>query len=497
VYDGHQRIIGCNQNNILSQDAGKVKLVKQLNFTQQVCVIGDGFTDYQIKEAGLAEKFYLYTENVFRKSLVENATAVISNLDEILFAHQAERSQSFPKTKINVLLLENIHENAIQIFDTEQYNITKISGALDEKELIQQIKNIHLLCIRSKTNITIKVLEHANKLMSIGAFCIGTNQIDCEACALKGIVVFNAPFSNTRSVVELAIGQIIMLMRNVITKSNLLHQGIWDKSAVNSFEIRGKTIGIVGYGNIGTQLSVLAEALGMHVIFYDIADKLSLGNAKKCNSLQEVLAKADVVTMHVDGRESNHHLIGQQEFALMKNNVIFLNLSRGHIVDLDALHLALTSGKVWGGSIDVFPYEPKSNDEKFEHTLCHLPNLILTPHIGGSTEEAQANIGDYVPNKMINYINKGDTDGSVNFPEVQLPSFANSHRLLHIHHNIPGVLAKVNAVFAANNVNIQAQFLKTNEQMGYVITDVDNNYHTDIINEIKRISGTVKFRLLY
>jgi D-3-phosphoglycerate dehydrogenase / 2-oxoglutarate reductase len=497
IFDDAENIIGFDENNLLSQDKGKVKLLQQLNLQGDVCIIGDGYTDYQLREAGLANTFYMFTENVERESLLPKADEVITNLDEFLYLNNLSRSQSYPKTKIKVLLLENIHANALQIFQAESFQIETISGALDEAELIEKIKDVQLLCIRSKTQVTEKVLQHANKLMTIGAFCIGTNQIDLQASASKGIVVFNAPYSNTRSVVELAIGEIIMLMRNVVSKSNLLHAGVWDKSAKNSFEIRGKILGIVGYGNIGTQLSVLAEALGMQVIFFDTADKLSLGNARKCNTLEELLHKADIVSMHVDGRESNHHLIGKNEFAMMKDNVIFLNLSRGHIVDLEAMQQAISSGKIWGAGVDVYPYEPKTNDEEFVNSLRNLPNTIITPHIGGSTEEAQANIGEYVPYKMINYINKGDTYGSVNFPEVQLPSFANSHRLLHIHKNTPGILAKLNAVFAKYNVNIQAQFLKTNEDMGYVITDVESNYNQDIVQEIKAIDGTVKFRMLY
>jgi len=404
---------------------------------------------------------------------------------------------SFPKNKINVLLLENVHPIALDIFNQEGFNVIAIKEAMDETELCEKIKDIHILGIRSKTMVTKTVLQHAQKLMCIGAFCIGTNQIDTICCAQNGIVVFNAPYSNTRSVVELAVGEMIMLMRNVLTKSNSLHQGVWDKSAKNSFEIRGKILGLIGYGNIGSQFSVIAESLGMKVCFYDVADKLALGNARKCKTLEELLQKSDVISMHVDGRESNQFLIGKSQFDMMKENVLFLNLSRGHIVDIDALKEAILSGKVWGTSVDVYPDEPKSNDEEFISPLRGLPNTILTPHIGGSTEEAQANIGDYVPNKLINYTNKGDTYGAVNFPEVQLPSFEDSHRILHIHKNEPGILAKINAVFAKHDVNIQAQYLKTNEHIGYVITDVATNYSPEIIQEIKNIAGTVKFRMLY
>jgi D-3-phosphoglycerate dehydrogenase len=497
IFDDQNNIIGFDENNFMSQEKGKVKTIESLNLDGEIYVIGDGFTDFEIKEANSKAVFYLFTENVERKNLLDKADIVISSLDEFLYINQLSRSHSFPKTQIKVLILENIHNNANAIFLQDGFQIELINGALDEQELIEKINDIHLLCIRSKTLVTKNVLEHANKLLAIGAFCIGTNQIDTAACAQNGIVVFNAPYSNTRSVVELAIGEMILLTRNIITKSNKMHQGIWDKSTKNSFEIRGKTLGIIGYGSIGTQLSVLAESLGMHVLFYDISDKLSLGNVRKCNTLQELLNKSDIVSLHVDGRESNQNLIGQSEFEMMKDNVIFLNLSRGHIVDLNALKINIENGKICGCAVDVFPNEPKTNDEEFINELRNLPNTILTPHVGGSTEEAQANIGEYVPCKMLNYINKGDTYGAVNFPEVQLPSLEKGHRLLHIHKNIPGILAKINAIFAKHEVNIQSQYLKTNDHIGYVITDVNKNYNQDIIKEIKAIEGTVKFRILY
>ncbi len=497
VYDDNDNIIGCNTQNVLAQTKGKVQQLAMLQLQGDIKIIGDGYTDYELKEAGLQNTFYLFTENIARANLLDKADSVIADLDTFLYMHNLTRSQSFPKKWIKVLLLENIHANATTIFNEEEFEIETITGALDEKELIKKIKDVHILGIRSKTTITEAVLEHANKLMSIGAYCIGTNQMDLSACSLKGISVYNAPYSNTRSVVELAVGEMIMLMRNVFTKSNLLHAGRWDKSAKNSYEIRGKKLGIIGYGNIGSQLSVLAEALGMKVYFYDVADKLALGNARKCKTLQQLLQIADVISMHVDGRESNQHLIGEKEFALMQDNVIFMNLSRGHVVNMNALKNALSSGKVWGTSIDVYAYEPKTNDEEFVNELRNMPNTIITPHIGGSTEEAQANIGEFVSQKMVNYINKGDTYGSVNFPEVQLPTFTSSHRLLHIHANVPGILAQLNAVFAKYNVNIQAQYLKTNNEIGYVITDVSTDYNPEIIAAIKAIEHTIRFRVLY
>lgn len=404
---------------------------------------------------------------------------------------------SYPKHQIKVLLLENIHSNANKMYLNEGYDLRTEKGALNEEELLEIIPEIHILGIRSKTQITSRILEKADKLLCIGTYCIGTNQIELKPAAEKGVVVFNAPYSNTRSVVELVIGEMLMLIRNIIDKSQQLHQGIWNKSAKNSFEVRGKTLGIIGYGNIGTQLSVLAESLGMKVCYYDTADKLALGNARACSSLEDLLRSSDVISMHVDGRKNNQHLIGKQEFDQMKEGVIFLNLSRGHIVDISALRDAILSGKVGGCGVDVFPYEPVNNDEVFDNPLCHLPNTILTPHIGGSTEEAQANIGDFVSDKIIQFINKGNTYGAVNFPEVQLPSFAGAHRMLHVHRNVPGILAQVNTLFANYKVNIQGQYLKTLDDIGYVITDIATDYNPEMIKALRQIEHTIKLRILY
>jgi D-3-phosphoglycerate dehydrogenase / 2-oxoglutarate reductase len=340
-------------------------------------------------------------------------------------------------------------------------------------------------------------LEHANRLMAIGAFCIGTNQIDLKAATKKGVAVFNAPFSNTRSVVELAVAEMIMLMRNIVDKSTKMHRGEWDKSAKGSFEVRGKKLGLIGYGNIGTQLSVLAESLGMKVLYYDTEEKLSLGNAVKCKTMNEVLEQADVISLHVDGRKSNANLFGEKEFALMKKGVIFINLSRGHVVDIKALRENIVSGKVAGCAIDVFPYEPVSNDEEFQSELRGLPNTILTPHIGGSTLEAQENIGNFVPAKMMDYINTGSTSISVNFPNLTLPILHDAHRLIHIHHNVPGILAKINQILADHGINIVGQYLKTNELIGYVITDINKEYDKDVITKLRAIDQTIKFRMLY
>jgi D-3-phosphoglycerate dehydrogenase len=333
--------------------------------------------------------------------------------------------------------------------------------------------------------------------MAIGAFCIGTNQIDLKAATKKGVAVFNAPFSNTRSVVELAVAEMIMLIRNIPDKSAKMHRGEWDKSAKGSYEVRGKKLGIIGYGNIGAQLSVIAEALGMKVFYYDAEEKLALGNATKLKTKRELLEQADVVTLHVDGRESNSNIMGDEEFSLMKKGAIFINLSRGHVVDIDALKRNIENGTIAGCAIDVFPQEPVSNNEEFVSALRGLPNTILTPHIGGSTSEAQENIGHFVPTKITDYINTGSTSNSVNFPNLTLPKLENAHRLIHIHENVPGILARINHVLADNGINIVGQYLKTNETIGYVITDINKEYDKQVIKELRKIENTIKFRILY
>jgi D-3-phosphoglycerate dehydrogenase len=497
IFDEDGNIIGVDEENQLSTDGGKIKILSALNLAGEVYAIGDGYTDYELKASGLANRFYAFTENIERPRVMAVADHIATSFDDFLYDNKLSRSQSYPKSRIKVLLLENVHPAALRAFEEQGFNVEFVKGALDEDELCERIKDVSIIGIRSKTNITKRVLENANRLMAIGAFCIGTNQIDLEEAAKRGIAVFNAPYSNTRSVVELAVGEMILLIRNIVGKSNQLHQGIWDKSANGSFEVRGKKLGMVGYGSIGTQLSVVAEALGMEVYFYDAVEKLSIGNARKVNSLEELLALSDVISMHVDGRKENTNLIGKREFDLMKDGVIFLNLSRGHVVDIQALAEAVKSGKVAGAGVDVFPKEPKTNDEMFESELLGLPNVILTPHIGGSTEEAQENIGHFVPSKLLEYMNNGSSYGSVNFPEVQLPKLKDSHRLLHIHANVPGVLAKLNHIFGKNNINITGQYLKTNEHIGYVIVDIAKDYTEEFIQEVKELEGTIRFRMLY
>ncbi len=496
-FDEEGRITGFDKDNVLSSNNGKVEQLKSLDLKGDVYVIGDGYTDYEIKAAGLANKFYAFTENVERGNVLKNADHITPSLDEFLYVHKMNKAISYPKNRIKVLLLENVHEDAVKIMKNEGYNVSTYSGGLDEEELAERIKDVSVLGIRSKTQLTAKVLENANRLIAVGAFCIGTNQIDLEACLKKGVAVFNAPFSNTRSVVELAIGEIILLTRNLPDRIGEMHQGVWNKSAKGSNEVRGKKLGIVGYGNIGAQLSVVAEALGFDVYYYDLVEKLALGNATKCKSLDELLQKVDVITLHVDGRKENKNMIGEHEFQQMRDGAIFLNLARGQVVDVDALKKHIESGKIRGAGIDVFPKEPKTNKEEFESVLRGLPNLILTPHIGGSTEEAQVNIGNFVPGKIIEYINTGGTTNSVNFPNLQLPTLENAHRLIHIHHNKPGIIAHINRILAAHDINIVGQYLKTNETIGYVITDIDKEYNSDVIKELKGIQGTIRFRVLY
>ena len=407
------------------------------------------------------------------------------------------KETSYPKEKIKVLLLENIHAEAERMFSAERYQIRTIGKALDEEALIREIGDVSILGIRSKTKVTKKVLAAAPRLLAVGAFCIGTDQIDFAACDEKGVVAFNAPYSNTRSVVELALAEILSLLRKVPDKNADMHKGIWDKSSAGSFEARGKRLGIVGYGNIGSQLSVLAEALGMEVFFYDVQEKLVLGNAKKCRNLAELLKKSNIVSLHVDGRPSNKNLIGEKEFKLMRPGAYFLNISRGSVVDIAALARHLISGHLAGAGVDVFPEEPKGKDEPFASPLRGIPNVILTPHIGGSTKEAQENIAAYVPARVIDFINTGNTNMSVNFPNVQLPRLKNAHRIIHIHKNVPGVLASVNEIFARNKVNISGQYLKTTERIGYTITDIERKHGKDILTELKAAPYTIRTRILY
>ncbi|HST85751.1 MAG TPA: phosphoglycerate dehydrogenase [Kineosporiaceae bacterium] len=395
-----------------------------------------------------------------------------------------------------VLLLEGIHPDAQAAFEAVGCEVTSLERALDEDELVEQALGVHLIGIRSKTQITEKVLAGLPDLMAIGAFCIGTNQIDIEAAGARGIAVFNAPFSNTRSVVELALAEIIAMTRRLTEKNERMHAGIWDKTSAGLHEVRGRTLGIIGYGNIGTQLSVLAENLGMNVLFYDTADRLPLGNARPVNSLPELLASADVVTLHVDGRAGNSGFFGEEEFALMRPGSIFLNLSRGFVVDQEALRKHLESGHLVGAAIDVFPEEPKGRGDEFVSPLRGMSNVILTPHIGGSTEEAQKDIGGFVAGKLRDYVIHGVTSLSINMPELALPERSGAVRLVHIHRNTPGVLAAINGVFAAERVNIDAQILGTRGDIGYVITDVAVHPDPRVALALQSLPQTIRLRQL-
>jgi D-3-phosphoglycerate dehydrogenase len=405
---------------------------------------------------------------------------------------------SLDKAKIRFLLLEGVHKNALDVLSNNGYtNIEYLRTALDEDALIAKIKDAHFVGIRSRTQITAKVLEAANKLIAIGCFCIGTNQVNLRGAMEKGIPVFNAPYSNTRSVAELVLAEAILLLRGIPEKNALVHRGGWSKSAEGSYETRGKTLGIVGYGSIGSQLSVLAESLGMYVIYYDAVTKLPLGNARQVGTMDELLASADVVSLHVPEIPSTANMMGAAQFAKMKAGSIFINAARGTCVDIDALAAALESKHLGGAAVDVFPVEPKANDEEFLSPLRKFDNVILTPHIGGSTLEAQANIGLEVAEKFARYSDAGTTLSAVNFPEVAVPLMAGKHRLLHIHNNIPGVLSAINRIFAENGINISAQSLMTNDAIGYLVMDVDADYSTVALQKLQEIDGTIKARVLY
>lgn len=495
-FDGEGNIIGFDEANVLASHNGKIECLKQLDLDGEVQVIGDGYSDYVMREAGIADKFFAYTENVHREKAADNADHVAPNLDEFLFVNDLPRKISYPKNRIKILLLENVHPAAFDNLSEDGFSVELVQHSLSEEELIEKIKGVHVLGIRSKTQVTRKVLEAANKLLVVGAFCIGTTQIDLESCKQNGVVVFNAPYSNTRSVVELAIGQIIMLMRHVFPRSTEIHSGRWNKTATNSREVRGKNLGVIGYGNIGKQLSVLAEAIGMRVYYYDVEDRLALGNAVKCNTLEDLLSVSDVVTLHVDDNKANRNFIGAREIGQMKDGAMLINLSRGFVVDIEALVAALKSGKLSGAGVDVYPEEPRSNGG-FVTQLQGLPNVILTPHVGGSTEEAQRNIADFVPNKIMDYINSGNTVDAVNFPNIRLPKQSNAHRFLHIHKNVPGIMAKINEVLAKYEMNISGQYLSTDSEVGYVITDLDKDYNKEVIKALKKVENTIKFRVLY
>lgn len=496
LYDFEGNIIDYDRHYPLAQDHSKVKLVHQLKLEGDLVMVGDGYNDYELKESGMVKMFIAFTENVYREPVVKVADAVVDRLEGFFITCSIPFTPPTNTTK--VLLLENIHADVATFYRQQGYQVESLPNALSAEALVEKLPGVQLLGIRSKTQLTAQCLAAGKDLQAIGAFCIGTNQIDLKACSQQGIAVFNAPYSNTRSVVELTLAEIIFLTRKATIASELLKKGEWHKTSEGAHEVRGKTLGIVGYGHIGSQLSIIAESLGLQVIFYDIVDKLPLGMAVACSSLEELLSQADIVTLHVDGRPENANLMGAKEFALMKEGAIFLNLSRDFVVDPDALLAALKSQKISGAGLDVFAHEPLSSKAPFNTPFAACENVILTPHIGGSTQEAQSHIGEYVSHHLSDYLAEGQTIGSVNFPAIMLPrptdGVTTSERILHIHENVPGILAKINAYFAAAEINIQGQLLKTNEHLGYVITDLNKPLSAEHLAALQKIPHTIKVR---
>ena len=496
-FDSEGNIVGFDENNPLSLAGGKVEVAKQLGHLRPLIVVGDGYTDYQIKEADAADKFYCFAEIVKRPSVSEKANRVVYGIDEVLAEADLPTRYSFPRSKIKVLLLDNIDQEAAEKFVNEGYRVEQIGTKLTEDDLVKAIKDVSVIGVRTRTKLTPRVLSAASKLMAIGVYSVGTDHVDIHGAGAKGVAVFNAPFSNTRSVVELALGEAMVLMRRVFEHSTSLHSGVWSKTADRSYEIRGKKLGIIGYGNIGSQLSVIAESVGVEVIYYDIAEKLSHGNAKRVLSLQDLLRQSDIISVHFDGRASNKNLISDKEFEVMKTGVIFLNLSRGTVVNYEALAKAVLNGKVGGAGIDVFPNEPKSNSEPFESVLCGLPNVILTPHIAGSTVEAQRNIANYVSERVVKFLAQGETLGSVSLPDIYLPPITKGMRILHIHSNVPGIVANVSSIFARHGVNIVGQSLKTKDSVGYLVTEISDRIADEVLLEIREVDETIKLRVVY
>ncbi len=476
----------------LANDGGKVAVARQLHLPGPAFVIGDGVSDRELAASGLCERFYAYTENARRAEVLNGAEHVADSLDAVL----EQLPSAAPAGGGRILLLEGIHAMARERLEAAGYEVELLRGSPAPRDLLPMLSDVTLLGIRSKTHVTEELLEHAPKLLGVGAFCIGTNQIDLEACTRKGIAVFNAPFSNTRSVAELALAEIILLTRNLPDKIRAMHAGHWRKSASGSHEVRGKSLGIIGYGKIGMQLSVLAEALGMQVCYFDLVERLALGNAVRCASLEELLATSDVVSIHVDGRPGNRNLFDAGTLAKMKRGAILVNLSRGHVIDLSALDQALEKGHLRGAALDVYPEEPSTSDSSFECVVAQRPNVILTPHIGGSTVEAQLDIAQYVSARLTAYMAAGISTGSVNLPELAPDRAAGAHRLAHLHENVPGTLAAIDRVLAERHINIAAQHLATNADVGYVLTDVEGELDEAALADLAAIPHTLRSRAL-
>ncbi len=510
IYDFKGQVIGFNEKNPLFLSVGKGFLAEQMKnegrLPGRTAIVGDGATDLSLRKNNIAQIFVYFSGTKISQDIRQQADFSIDRFDQLLPLIFSE--EEYPHKLMhallpdeenhiitpNVLLLENVHKKAVSAFEEQKFPVICLKSALDEEQIIAKAANAQVLGIRSQTQLSERVISSLPNLWVIGAFCIGTNQIDLTAATNAGIPVFNAPYSNTRSVAELVVGETIFLMRRILEKNAAAHQGGWLKSAAGCNEIRGKTVGIIGYGHIGSQVSVLLEQLGMSVIFHDIVDKLPLGNAKKANNLDHLLQTSDVVTLHVPDTPETRGMIGARELQLMKKNSYLINTSRGHVVDIAALREALDSGHLAGAAIDVFPQEPHHVDEPFQSALQGAKNVILTPHIGGSTQEAQENIADYVSGKIINFIKSGSTIGAVNFPEVDLPRMPNTHRILHIHKNVAGVLAKINSVFARRNINVESQILQTKDQIGYLIVDVNHQISEHVIELLQHITETIKLR---
>lgn len=497
VFDKKGWITGFDEKNLLAHSKGKSRTLKALNLPGESYVIGDSYTDYEMKEAGIAHKFYAFTENVLRENILEKADHITPSFDEFLYVNDMPSALSYPKNRIKVLLLNGVDERAKDAFRGEGYEVVMGPKKTSKSGLKKLIKDISILGVPAHQSVTAELLDQANRLMAIGIFGGSTNHVDLVAAANRGVIVFNAPYANTRSLVELVIGNIIMLSRNVPYLSSQLKAGKWETSKKTSYEIRGKKLGIIGYGNSGTQLSVLAESLGMDVYYYDVFEKQAIGNATKCNALRDLLRRVDIVSVHVDNRPENKNFFGKREFKAMRDGSIFINLSSGQAVDIDALYKNLKSKKIVGAGIDVFPSEPTNGHGSFTSRLTELDNVLLTPHIGGQTVEAQQNTAAVLPEQIIDYVNTGSTFNGANFPSLQLPILKNAHRLIHIHQNQPGILARINSILAEHGINIIGQYLQTTETIGYVITDINKKYSQEVLKDLKDIPATIKFRVLY
>ena len=512
LYDNAGKVVGVDESNPLFLSIGKVfmaeRLISQCQLEGGTAVVGDGITDLLIRKNNMAKMFVYFAGSYLHEGIRRQADFTVDRFDQLLplfcsneeLSHAVVEAFSMPNNGATpplvpkVVLLESIHDHAKDKLIREKFIVESHKGSWDTQELQQKAQQANVLGIRSKTQIPAEAIERLPDLWAIGAFCIGTDQIDLFAAAGAGIPVFNAPYSNTRSVAELVVGETIMLMRRIFEKSRAAHDGRWLKTASGCAEIRGKTVGIVGYGHIGSQVSVLLENLGMSVIFHDIVDKLPLGNAKKAASLYDLLERSDVVTLHVPETPETRHMIGKDEIKHMKRGTFLINSSRGSVVDLDSLRQGLDSGHLAGAAVDVFPEEPGQPHDVFATPLQNATNVILTPHIGGSTKEAQENIAAYVSEKLCRFLNSGSTVGAVNFPEVELPRVRETDRILHVHHNVPGVLAKINSVFARRDINVEGQILQTKGSIGYLIVDVNRHASDHVLHLMSAITETIKVR---